>query len=222
MGQIFLVRHGQASLGAANYDQLSALGMQQSQRLGQYWREMGLRFDAVLCGTLQRHAQTLEGTSQGMDVPLKATPYPGLNEYDADAVIQAIHPAPRPRPTDKDSYRQHFQLLREGLHQWAQGSIEPFGMGSWTQFVAGITDALDDARQRHAGNILVVSSGGPISIALGQIMGMSAQASIELNLQMRNTSISELRTTAHGFRVVSFNTLPHLSGPQYTDWISYA
>ena len=59
MGQLFLVRHAQASLGEDNYDQLSPLGMRQSLRLGEYWRELGLTFDTVLCGTLQRHAQTL-------------------------------------------------------------------------------------------------------------------------------------------------------------------
>ena len=61
MGTLYLVRHGQASFGADDYDQLSARGQQQSERLGAYWRERGLRFDAVLCGTLRRHGQTLAG-----------------------------------------------------------------------------------------------------------------------------------------------------------------
>ena len=61
MGHLYLVRHGQASLGAADYDQLSPLGAQQSQRLGEHWRAQGLRFDAVITGSLKRHAQTLAG-----------------------------------------------------------------------------------------------------------------------------------------------------------------
>jgi broad specificity phosphatase PhoE len=32
MGQIYLVRHGQASFGSANYDQLSELGHEQARR----------------------------------------------------------------------------------------------------------------------------------------------------------------------------------------------
>ncbi len=39
MGTLYLVRHGQASFGADDYDQLSARGMEQAERLGQYWRE---------------------------------------------------------------------------------------------------------------------------------------------------------------------------------------
>jgi broad specificity phosphatase PhoE len=51
MGHLYLVRHGQASLGAADYDQLSPLGQQQSLRLGEHWQAQGLRFDAVITGT---------------------------------------------------------------------------------------------------------------------------------------------------------------------------
>jgi broad specificity phosphatase PhoE len=70
--------------------------------------------------------------------------------------------------------------------------------------------------------VLVVSSGGPISVALGQLLGMPAHSSIELNLQMRNTSVSELRASAQGHRVISFNTLPHLADAAHTDWVTYA
>ena len=54
MGTLYLVRHGQASFGAEDYDQLSALGHRQCVALGQYWRERGMRFDAVLTGSLKR------------------------------------------------------------------------------------------------------------------------------------------------------------------------
>jgi broad specificity phosphatase PhoE len=37
MGNLYLVRHGQASFGAADYDQLSELGQRQSVRLGEYF-----------------------------------------------------------------------------------------------------------------------------------------------------------------------------------------
>ncbi|MBU5895007.1 histidine phosphatase family protein, partial [Vibrio cholerae O1] len=66
MGTLYLVRHGQASFGAEDYDQLSERGTAQSQRLGAYWRERGLRFDAVYTGTLRRHEQTLAGIADGL------------------------------------------------------------------------------------------------------------------------------------------------------------
>ena len=42
MGTLYLVRHGQASFGADDYDNLSPLGHQQRQRLGEYFKERGL------------------------------------------------------------------------------------------------------------------------------------------------------------------------------------
>jgi broad specificity phosphatase PhoE len=41
MGTLYLVRHGQASFGADDYDQLSELGRRQSVRLGEYLRGKG-------------------------------------------------------------------------------------------------------------------------------------------------------------------------------------
>ncbi|HEX5739103.1 MAG TPA: phosphoglycerate mutase family protein, partial [Hydrogenophaga sp.] len=58
MGTLYLVRHGQASFGAEDYDQLSERGRQQSVQLGRYWAARGLVFDAVITGTLRRHEQT--------------------------------------------------------------------------------------------------------------------------------------------------------------------
>ena len=50
MGNLYLVRHGQASFGADDYDQLSELGQAQALRLGEYWRERGMKFDAIYTG----------------------------------------------------------------------------------------------------------------------------------------------------------------------------
>ena len=47
MGTLYLVRHGQASFGADNYDQLSPMGHRQALRLGEFWRERGMVFDAA-------------------------------------------------------------------------------------------------------------------------------------------------------------------------------
>ncbi len=83
MGTLYLVRHGQASFGAEDYDNLSELGHKQAVRLGEYWRERGMVFDAVIIGTLNRHRQTWEGIAKGLGVEAEVLPWPGLNEYDS-------------------------------------------------------------------------------------------------------------------------------------------
>jgi broad specificity phosphatase PhoE len=142
MPTLYLVRHGQASFGAADYDHLSDLGHQQSEQLGRYFKAKGLRFDAAYAGTLRRHAQTFAGIAQGMAWTQDATPRAGLNEYDSEAVLAAIHPEPLSREKSPENYRKHFRLLRDGLAAWMEGSAQPKGMPSYPDFVSGITDVL--------------------------------------------------------------------------------
>ncbi len=228
MGTLYLVRHGQASFGADDYDQLSELGARQAGRLGEYLARRGMRPDAVLVGTLRRHRQTLEAIAEGMAsagsaMTARALEWPGLNEYDSEAVIAAIHPNPLPRPDTPERYRHHFRLLRDGLTQWMAGVVTPRGMASYSDFVAGVTRALDHVRAHHHGQqVLVVSSGGPISTAVGRVLQAPPETTIELNLRMRNTSVTEFAFTPKRHMLVTFNTLPHLDGPEWGDWVTYA
>jgi broad specificity phosphatase PhoE len=222
MGTLHLVRHGQASFGADDYDQLSELGHRQSVRLGEHLRASGLHFEAVLIGSLRRHAQTLAGIAEGLGWQPEPLVWPGLNEYDSEAVVRAIHPGPLPKPDTPEAYRQHFRLLRDGLAQWMAGTVSPRGMPSYDDWRAGIVAALDHVRQHHAGQVLIVSSGGPISTAVGHVLGTTPETTIELNLRIRNTSVTELAFTPRRHMLVSYNALPHLGDPAFADWITYA
>ena len=222
MGNLYLVRHGQASFGAADYDNLSELGARQSVRLGAYFASKGLRFDAVLTGTLKRHAQTLAGIAKGAGQELQPELWPGLNEYDSEAVIAAIHPATL-TPTDApEQYKFHFRLLRDGLTQWMNGVVSPRGMPSYINFVSGVTNALDHVRKQHSGNVLIVSSGGPISTAIGHIPGTVPEKTIELNMQIRNSAVTEFLFTPKRHLLLTFNSLAHLDGAEYAPWITYS
>ena len=223
MGTLYLVRHGQASFGAEDYDQLSDLGRRQSLHLGKYFADRGLRFDAVLIGTLRRHAQTLDSILRGMGTQIKPLTWPGLNEYDSAAVVQTVHPAPLKAPTTPEAYRQHFRLLKDGLKQWMAGVVSPRGMTSYAEFVAGVTGALDHVRANHHGqSVLIVSSGGPISTAVGHVLQTPPETTIELNLRIRNTALTEFAFTPKRHMLVSYNSLPHLDTPDLRNWVTYA
>jgi broad specificity phosphatase PhoE len=222
MGTLYLVRHGQASFGAADYDNLSDLGHHQSLRLGEYWRAKGMAFDAVYTGTLKRHAQTFAGICKGLGSHPEPILWPGLNEYDSEAVIRAIHPHPLAKPDSPEVYRQHFRLLRDGLTQWMNGVVSPQGMPSYPEFLTGITSALDTIRQQHEGSVLIVSSGGPISTAVGHVLGTSPETTIELNLRIRNSSVTEFAFTPKRHMLVTYNTLPHLDHADHAQWLTYS
>ena len=227
MGTLYLVRHGQASFGAADYDQLSDLGQRQSERLGRYWAERGLHFDAVITGTLCRHAQTWAGIARGAGLDLPPTEWPGLNEYDSGAVIRAILPRGQDQalgdPHSPEGYKAHFRLLRDGLRQWMAGTISPEGMPVYTDFVHGVTSALEHVRAHHAGqNVLLVSSGGPIATAVGHVLGLSPDATIDLNMRIRNSAVTEFSVSPKRLMLQTFNTLPHLNAPEHAALLTHA
>ena len=221
MGTLYLVRHGQASFGADNYDQLSQLGQQQCLQLGRYLGAKGQRFAAVLTGTLQRQVQSYDALADGLGQRQPTLQLPGLNEYDSHAVIAAIHPQPLPRPDSPEAYRQHFRILRDGLAAWMAGRTQPLGMPSYADFVAGIHDALARVRAVADGDVLVVSSGGPISTVVAQVLGAPAETSIELNLRIRNSAVSTFAVNPKRLSLVTFNTLPHLDSAEHASWVTH-
>ena len=224
MPLLTLVRHGQASFGATDYDQLSPLGQRQCRRLGDYLRTRGRRFDAVITGTLRRQVQSYDAIAAGLGAAQEPLRLAGLNEYDSAAVIATVHPQPLAKPDTPELYRHHFRLLRQGLTAWMAGTAQPVGMPRYAEFVAGVAAALDQVRRLSAGggDVLMVSSGGPIATAVGQVLGTAPEVTIELNMRIRNSAVTEFVITPKRHLLLSFNNLPHLDADEYADWVTYA
>ena len=230
MGQLILVRHGQASFGAEDYDQLSDLGKRQGYRLGEYWREASqtaaraneLQFDAVLIGSLKRHRQTWEAIAEGARLQMTPEIWPSLNEYDSHALIETVHPEPLAKPDTPEMYKHHFRLLRTALQKWMVGETQPKGMPSFAEFSAGIQAVLKHVRETHQGRVLIVSSGGPIATAVSQVLSAPSETAIELNLRIRNTAVTEFAFTPKRHMLLSYNNLPHLDKAPHQDWVTYS
>jgi len=147
--------------------------------------------------------------------------WPGLNEYDSHAVIHAIHPGPLAKPDTPELYKHHFGLLRKGLQAWMRGQSQPRGMPTYPEFVLGVTSALAHVQAQHSGDVLVVSSGGPIATAVGHVLQTPAEVTIELNMRIRNTAVCELHYNAKRLSLVSHNTINHLDGLADPGWVTY-
>ena len=222
MPTLHLVRHGQASFGADDYDHLSELGARQCRLLGQWMHERGLAFEAVLTGTLRRHRQSLDALAQALPGLPPATAWPGLDEYDTHALLRAFPGEPLPPSDTEEGRRAHFRRLRDALDAWMAGRIHPEGMPAWPAFRSGVVDVMAHIGRTHRGDVLVVSSGGPIATAVAHAMQAPDRVAIELNLRMRNSALTEFAFSARGQVLHSFNTLPHLDTPDHRRWISYA
>lgn len=210
MAELVLVRHAQAAFGTDDYDRLTELGHRQARWLGEYFAERALEFDRVVTGSLRRHRETLAGIAEALPgLPADET-FPGLDEYHADVLLKA-HLGERglPLPEHAADRRGHFRVLREALYAWVDGTLRVDAHPSFPEFEAGVRQALEAARH-GAERVLVVSSGGPVSSAIGAVLGVAPRTVVELNLQTRNTGVSELRAGAQRAHCVSFNAVPHL------------
>jgi broad specificity phosphatase PhoE len=231
VGTIYLVRHGQAAFGTDHYDRLTDTGFAQARLLGSYFAQRRIRFDAVFTGTLRRQTETAQGIFEG-HLELGASPpqeaFPGLDEYKPEAIMMALNgtfPAPALAAARRDPVvvREHFRVLREALLAWAEDRTQPEGMPVWQAFQDSAVAALVEARQRFPdGNVLIVSSGGPIAAIVAATLNAPPATAVELNLRIRNSSLTEFAATPRRHSLVSFNGLPHLDTQPDPTLITYA
>lgn len=224
MSQVYFVRHGQASFGTDNYDQLSALGHQQSRLLGEYFRQRNMQFDHILLGDMVRHRETAEGICAGMGLEgVDMQVRPELNEFDFHSILQAfLAQFPEQALPEKPAVADFFKRLRQGIILWSRGELEGDLPETWAEFEARMLRIREDIMQQCSGKVLAVSSGGAIAMLVRQLLQAPSETMVELNLQTRNTALIHCVFNPRSMRLSSFNNLPHLDTPAHEHLISYA
>ncbi len=221
---IHLVRHAQASFGSDDYDRLSELGHRQSAWLGEHYARRGTRFARVLAGTLRRQQETARGILSASARPAPAIdPHPGLDEYPGGELYAAYTGGADAAAHQRRDYRDYWRTFRAAMAAWSRDELGGVPE-TWGQFGERMRAALAEA-VRDVGRdetVLVVSSGGAIGRALSDVLSTPPAVAIELNLQYRNTGISELLATGAGLRLLSFNGVPHLEAPDRRDALTFA
>ena len=229
MGRVILVRHAQASFGSADYDQLSARGEQQAQRLAAWLvahPEQG--FSHVATGTLRRHAQTLAAIEAAFTRARRALPAltqdADWNEFDHYALFRAYvarHVDDSLLTAARADHRAAHALMRAVLHAWSQGELDGDIPESWGVFGARVARARTNLNGAAREHVLVVSSGGPIARCAQAALGCDDRRAVTLNLALRNTAVSEFRTQAEDWELHIWNMLPHLSAPADREHVTY-
>jgi broad specificity phosphatase PhoE len=230
MSQLYLVRHGQASFGAANYDQLSPLGFQQAQWLGKHFRELGIQFDRVIAGSLSRQQQTAQTilTGNGQQLPLHVET--GFNEFDFhDLAAIYCKFSEIPLPGTDNGGRDFFQMLRKAMIAWSRGELHAAdqdtdnpSLETWDQFHDRVYQAMQQLIAREQDEtVLAVSSGGAMAMALSQVLNCGVDTLINLNMQTRNTGVHHLFYNQRGFQLAGFNALTHLQRADRLNALSY-
>jgi broad specificity phosphatase PhoE len=215
MSRILLVRHGQASFGAADYDNLSPTGHEQSRVLGAALAARGITADVVVAGEMKRHVQTaaavLDGSGWTAGVDLDA----GWNEFDHLQVL-AVHD--QPTTVEGESEKVAFQRwFTDATLRWTSGEHDGLYDESFAVFTSRVEAALTrlvDALPRK-GTAVVLTSGGPIAWAAASLLASDGSARTDLWLTLNpvsiNTGVSTVVCGASGTTLVSFNAHDHLS-----------
>jgi len=223
MATITLLRHGQASFGADNYDQLSELGHQQAHWLGEQLRGLGESYDYILAGTMVRHEETAQGVLSGLGKTIPIDYHTGLDEYNFQGLLTPLkNQHPEQWLETGHAKRDYYHNMKLALRYWMEGIIPNDGKDSWPEFCARIRTAFDDACQTNAKRTLIVSSGGPIAVILQSILQTSETKTRDLILQIKNSSTSKLLYNRVDLTLDSFNDISHLRTPGKQHGITFS
>ncbi len=229
MSRLILVRHGQASAGADDYDQLSEHGYEQARGLGEQWAAEALRPDAVYIGPRKRHRQTAETVALELR---DAWPEPllvdGWDEHDAYQVVMHSIPvladrdafvaerAERSRGEGRAALLAYFDLYRHITRLWVRGELELDGtpFEPWPDFRTRVESSLAELMRREGRGktLVVVTSSGPVSVAAGKALGLDDEGTMGLSWNLQNIAVSEVLYDDDSMMLKSFNALPRLIG----------
>ncbi len=205
MAVIHLIRHGQASFGKKDYDELSELGRRQADVLGAHLGRSRLRLDAVLSGQLRRQRDTRDAMLAALGKSVSGTDdHLAFNEYDHVAVIRAYLPlfmerVGEPRGisradvvTDPKLFEFAFRFM---LKAWMDSQPhEHEELEDWRDFCRRVGQGLSEVLAAYGpkAQVAVVTSGGVISAMLRAVLGLSNKRTLSMNWSIYNASITQL------------------------------
>jgi len=221
MGAIYLIRHGQASFGRSDYDELSATGHEQGRVLGAALKARIPQVDAVVSGGMKRHRQTAAACLEAMGLPPDLQETAGFREYDHDEIITRYEPrfaepevlmqelAKTPEP------RRAFQaMFGQAMERWIGGRHDADYAESWSVFHRRCIAALDALIASLGGSrtALVFTSGGVISAICRELLDLPDLGAYRMNLTLANCGVTKIIYSERARYLSTLNEHAHFEG----------
>lgn len=214
-----LVRHGQASIDAVDYDQLSVAGRRQAQAVGVRLARADLSVERMVCGTSARQRDTAAELVAALDFSeARLRMDARLDEFDHVGLL-AAHPSEGTfveRPTETGP--EVPAALDAAIARWiaANHDGQPGEDGDYPEnhaaFVARVGDVVGELADAP-GTSIAVTSAGVIAAASAAALGLPAERWPSLAGRMVNTSITSITRMASGQAgglLMTFNDYAHL------------
>jgi broad specificity phosphatase PhoE len=246
MSVLYLVRHGQASAGAGDYDRLSVLGVDQSRALGELWAERELTFDRVFVGPLRRQRQTCDAVAEvyrrrGLPWP-EPEPLPELDEHCGPKLVARLTPEVKAGLNAEAKLMRYLEVYQKTTRRWARGEVEtPGDLEPWSAFRHRVRSGLGKMTDGGARgrSVAAFTSGGAVAAAVGSVLELADEKIIEISWRVMNAAVTEIlfsSRTGRGrgapdagtpdrgapgrrFILHTFNTISHLPEPELVTYI---
>ncbi len=235
MSEIILVRHGQASFGADNYDRLSKIGESQAEVTGQHFADLDRSFSAVYCGQFERQIKTAGSIrslmrEKGLECS-RPVQDAAFNEYDSKVLFESLLPGllkdePEQAKTLERLHadRKAFQILFDKvMKRWITGEYDLGTVPSWKGFKEKVRAGIFSIMSQHGSKqiILISTSGGPISVAVQMALNLTDEMTMEIAWQIQNASITRLKYSDNRIMLSGFNDVTHLRKKNDQSFLTY-
>ncbi|MDF1855375.1 histidine phosphatase family protein [Pseudooceanicola sp.] len=222
MSSLFLVRHGQASFGAADYDVLSPTGHKQAEAVGRALAAQGVKPAAFIMGDMRRHRETMAGILKGMGLSeVEPEVHPGLNEYDFGALNAAKLRAAGLDPATPIDRRTYFRTLRDVVQEWHRDEI-PNPYETYGAFRDRVEAARKFIMRDGVETVLAVSSGGAIGQMIARALDAPPITQVKLQLQMKNCAVNRFVYSTRNMYLHGFNETPHIDASNEANMLTYS
>lgn len=232
MSVALFLRHGRASAFGTDYDELSPVGVEQSELFGAWLADQHLAIDAVFVGPRKRHAQTLEAvarvlSSRGAKLPAEAV-IPELDEHHGISLVFKLLPAlaaedPKLRAIVEETARggqastaDLLDAFKRVTRRWVRGEIGHDEVEPWGAFRARVGRAMVRIAAIGRGKTaLVVTSAGAVASAVAEVLDVRDDEKVlDLSWAAYNASMTELAFGGGRWGLRTFNATPHLREPR--------
>ena len=216
MTTIYLIRHGQASVGTDNYDVLSKTGEAQSEALRQHLANTDIAFDAVYSGALKRQRDTATIATKDYATSLQINP--AFDEYRHKQIFDKFLPELARTDAEigaalKDGSNGVMtqSVFTKLMMAWVEDRSIASDFESWQQFNQRIADGIADIIDNNPDKtVAVFTSGGVITSIFRTIFHLQPAKTFAMNWNINNCSITTVKHRDGSLTLREYNNISHL------------